>query len=151
MMTFTQRISHLWENCKSLEEWKEACEWIASVTISKVNTSRAVENAFIEKYGEEAFEKMLDEIIEIDDEMEEEMDESSILTEYGYTKRDVRIVPPMFAAKIMNGGYDIYLLYPGNKKEKAKNIKEIESFDGLLGMLPADMDRMIEEQRSLEN
>lgn len=146
MLTFEQEIEKLEMNCETYEEWKKACLWIGGQYVNFLRAQRALEDTFENKYGKEEFEKMTSACADEIDRIEYQNTESMYLDEYGYTAGDVRLIAKEYAETFMKAGYEVYLLGSDNTKTPAKNAEEIAAFDGLVGILGSDMDKIMENE-----
>lgn len=146
-MSFEQQIERLETNCETTEEWEKACRWIGGQLVNFTRNQIAIEKAFGRRYGEEELQKMVEAYAEEEERSEYNNAEQSFLEAYGYTEGDVRLIDKEYAETFIKAGYNVYLLNGDNTKQVSKNVGEVMSFDGVVGILATDMEKILESDR----
>lgn len=157
MKSFEERINEKRNACATIEDWKEAYEWLAQEAYDINDNLISMEKAVVEKYGEKA----LDEIIAMmSGGHEEDFDLSPAMKEmlaYGYKKLEMMPMEKEDAISFYQKGCQVYLLNQDNTEKKAANETEISTFVGLVGVPVTDLAQLVAKQggfsteKSIEN
>ena len=147
MMTFEQQVERLETNCETKTEWEKACRWIGGQLINFTRNQSAIEKAFARRYGEEELQKMADAYAEEEERNEYNNEETNFLEMYGYTKGDVRLIDKKYADTFIRAGYNVFLLNTDNTKTQAQTVQDVQAFEGIVGILATDMEKILENDR----